>query len=333
MRRGAGIGTPGPDSGFALRLAHRFEDELELGEGESAHDVLLGVALVASKRAALFGRAPCIYDVPPGAQPVGLPRRRPGRRPGHAAGGVLLHLPRLRGAAGARRRRPRGDAPARARTRSALGAVPRRLSAAHADRRGRNRGDRPARDRGGRLHLHRPRLWPARGAQGPAPARLPADLVGLARRAVGAGPGGVPRRGARPARLLHGRPPGRRWATTPPSTCWTTSSPWPTPWTWRRSTSWATTGAACWPGSWPRAIPAASALSTSCRRRTRSRCRTRCAAPTRPRPPTARPWMPSARPRSPSACCSAPTAGAAAWPRSWRRPVSTTRTPRCMSPP
>jgi hypothetical protein len=34
-----------------------------LREGESAHDVLLGVALVASRRAALFGRAPCIYDV------------------------------------------------------------------------------------------------------------------------------------------------------------------------------------------------------------------------------------------------------------------------------
>ena len=63
MRRGAGIGTPGPDSGFALRLAHRFEDEVKLGEGETAHDVLLGVALVASKRAALFGRAPCIHDV------------------------------------------------------------------------------------------------------------------------------------------------------------------------------------------------------------------------------------------------------------------------------
>jgi hypothetical protein len=63
MRKGANIGTPGPDSGFALRLAHRFGDELKLQEGESAHDVLLGVALVASKRAALFGRAPCIYDV------------------------------------------------------------------------------------------------------------------------------------------------------------------------------------------------------------------------------------------------------------------------------
>jgi hypothetical protein len=63
MRRGADLGTPGPDSGFALRLARRFEDELQLDEGESAHDVLLGVALVGSKRAALLGRAPCIHDV------------------------------------------------------------------------------------------------------------------------------------------------------------------------------------------------------------------------------------------------------------------------------
>ena len=63
MRKGANIGTPGTDSGFALRLAHRFEDELELGDGESAHDVLLGVGLVAAKRAALFGRGPSIYDV------------------------------------------------------------------------------------------------------------------------------------------------------------------------------------------------------------------------------------------------------------------------------
>lgn len=60
---GAMVGTTGPDSGFALRLAKRFEHELKLSEGESEHDVLLGAALVASKRAALFGRAPCIYDV------------------------------------------------------------------------------------------------------------------------------------------------------------------------------------------------------------------------------------------------------------------------------
>jgi hypothetical protein len=63
VRRGRAVGTPGPDSGFALRLAKRFEHQLRLGEGESAHDVELGVALVASKRAALFGRAPSVYDV------------------------------------------------------------------------------------------------------------------------------------------------------------------------------------------------------------------------------------------------------------------------------
>jgi hypothetical protein len=61
--RGRTVGTPGPDQGFALRLARRFEHELKLGEGETEHDALTGVALIASKRAAQFGRAPSIYDV------------------------------------------------------------------------------------------------------------------------------------------------------------------------------------------------------------------------------------------------------------------------------
>ena len=63
VSRGPSVGTPGPDSGFALRLARRFEHQLKLGEGESAPDVLLGVALIAAKRAASFGRAPSVYDV------------------------------------------------------------------------------------------------------------------------------------------------------------------------------------------------------------------------------------------------------------------------------
>ncbi|HTU39812.1 MAG TPA: hypothetical protein VMF35_17565 [Acidimicrobiales bacterium] len=63
VRRGRSVGTPGPDSGFALRLAKRYEHELVLGEGETGEDVVLGVALVGSKRAALYGRAPSIYDV------------------------------------------------------------------------------------------------------------------------------------------------------------------------------------------------------------------------------------------------------------------------------
>ncbi len=61
--RGASVGTPGPDAGFALRLAKRFEHDLKLGPGEHEHDVIFGVALLAARRAALFGRAPCIYDV------------------------------------------------------------------------------------------------------------------------------------------------------------------------------------------------------------------------------------------------------------------------------
>jgi hypothetical protein len=61
--RGRSVGTPGPDAGFALRLARRFAHDLRLTEGESEHDVLVGCALIAARRAALFGRAPSIYDV------------------------------------------------------------------------------------------------------------------------------------------------------------------------------------------------------------------------------------------------------------------------------
>ena len=63
LLRGRSIGSPGPDQGFALRLARRFEHELKLGEGETEHDALTGVALIASKRSAIFGRAPSVYDV------------------------------------------------------------------------------------------------------------------------------------------------------------------------------------------------------------------------------------------------------------------------------
>ena len=45
VRRGRGVGTPGPDSGFALRLANRFAHELKLVEGESEHDVRFALNL------------------------------------------------------------------------------------------------------------------------------------------------------------------------------------------------------------------------------------------------------------------------------------------------
>ncbi|HEY5244293.1 MAG TPA: hypothetical protein VIJ60_01375, partial [Acidimicrobiales bacterium] len=60
---GPSMGTPGSDQGFALRLARRFEEKLRLAPDESPEDVVVGVALVAAKRSALFGRAPSVHDV------------------------------------------------------------------------------------------------------------------------------------------------------------------------------------------------------------------------------------------------------------------------------
>jgi hypothetical protein len=60
---GKNLGTPGPDQGYALRLARRFADRLRLRPGESEDDAVVGTALVASRRAALFGRAPTVHDV------------------------------------------------------------------------------------------------------------------------------------------------------------------------------------------------------------------------------------------------------------------------------
>ncbi|HUF33251.1 MAG TPA: hypothetical protein VMN58_08610 [Acidimicrobiales bacterium] len=57
------LGTQGPDQGFALHLARRFEGRLVLADGEHEHDVIAGCLGVALKRAALFGRAPLIHDL------------------------------------------------------------------------------------------------------------------------------------------------------------------------------------------------------------------------------------------------------------------------------
>ena len=60
---GTFLGTPGPDQGFALKLARRFEDRLILGAGEQAEDAMVGCTAVAMRRAASFGRAPVIHDL------------------------------------------------------------------------------------------------------------------------------------------------------------------------------------------------------------------------------------------------------------------------------
>ena len=221
--RGRGVGTPGPDSGFALRLARRAEHELKLGPGESEHDVLLGVALIAAKRAAYFGRAPSVYDVQFALNLWGFLAGRAARAHGAPARRLLGDLPRLRRAAATRRLRPGRDAPPRPR-----GGEP----GAHTGRRRRG-GAGPGRWDGGvgatrlahmdtsgaieRLEIEAGGFTFTGRASGPArrpaslaAARVPPDLVGLARPAVGPGACGIPRHRARPARLLQwGQADGR----------------------------------------------------------------------------------------------------------------------------
>lgn len=57
------MGAPGPDLGYALRLARQFTPRLHLQPGEDPADVEAGCVAVAMKRAALFGRAPVVHDL------------------------------------------------------------------------------------------------------------------------------------------------------------------------------------------------------------------------------------------------------------------------------
>jgi alkanesulfonate monooxygenase SsuD/methylene tetrahydromethanopterin reductase-like flavin-dependent oxidoreductase (luciferase family) len=61
--KGPRFGSTGPDLGYGMSLARRFEDRLDLVEGESANDAIVGCFAVGSRRAAAFGRAPVIYDM------------------------------------------------------------------------------------------------------------------------------------------------------------------------------------------------------------------------------------------------------------------------------
>jgi hypothetical protein len=60
---GKRFGVIGPDQGYALKLAHFFEDKLVLTDGEHKADVVAGCVAVATKRAGVLGRAPVIYDL------------------------------------------------------------------------------------------------------------------------------------------------------------------------------------------------------------------------------------------------------------------------------
>jgi hypothetical protein len=60
---GANRGTPAPDAGYAMGLAAREVGRLDFEHDHDRHDVAVGVALVAAKRAGLVGRAPTRDDV------------------------------------------------------------------------------------------------------------------------------------------------------------------------------------------------------------------------------------------------------------------------------
>ena len=60
---GSGRGSTGPDGGFALTLAERALHHAIISLDESHHDLEVGIAALAAKRAAMNGRAPCASDV------------------------------------------------------------------------------------------------------------------------------------------------------------------------------------------------------------------------------------------------------------------------------
>lgn len=57
------FGSPGPDQGYALTLAERFAERLELGSGEHRQDAVAAALGIALRRASMFGRAPVIHDL------------------------------------------------------------------------------------------------------------------------------------------------------------------------------------------------------------------------------------------------------------------------------
>lgn len=60
---GERLGTPGPDQGYALKLAESFRGKLTLRTGEDESDAIAGGSAIAMKRSGLFGRAPVVHDL------------------------------------------------------------------------------------------------------------------------------------------------------------------------------------------------------------------------------------------------------------------------------
>ncbi len=89
--KGRRMGSPGPDIGYAAKLAHYLEGEVELQPGEHLHDVLAGITAVAMRHAAELGRAPVLGDLRFGAALWGF-------LPGAPADLVAFRVPLFRSA-------------------------------------------------------------------------------------------------------------------------------------------------------------------------------------------------------------------------------------------
>ncbi len=57
------LGAPGPDQGFAIKIANSMRPQLCLQPGENDDDVVRGCLGVALRRASMFSRAPVVHDL------------------------------------------------------------------------------------------------------------------------------------------------------------------------------------------------------------------------------------------------------------------------------
>ncbi len=60
---GERLGAPGPDQGFAIKIANSLRPKLHLQPGENEDDVVRGCLGVALRRASMFSRAPVVHDL------------------------------------------------------------------------------------------------------------------------------------------------------------------------------------------------------------------------------------------------------------------------------
>jgi hypothetical protein len=88
---GTGFGTPAPGEGYAFTISARVCEKLTFERHQDEHDVIVGVGLVAAKRASLIGRGPTLGDVHVALDYFGLRQASPVTRASTASFRGLAH--------------------------------------------------------------------------------------------------------------------------------------------------------------------------------------------------------------------------------------------------